>query len=676
MCKRILQRLRAVICIIFSYLLLQPLAGENSFYEFGPRTDKVIVFTALASSDNQSTTASIQLQAFAQKLSVKAPDVHIIVAITKNDISELPGDIPVKRYEGIKSLIQTLSVYPNAAVCLIDSGKPHTARIVTGTSQGTSPAWLLRPAYACLRQKNITVDFYTNAVVFHRLGWLPDDPALRLYNEAGIPTIKIETNAELSDFFDSFAPQVIQSISNEWDTHYFVWRLRQRLIIISEWHIIVILISCSIVFLLWLIFFSFLFGKKREQHLRDLLKLWWMPGYFFLVNWGSFFLGSKITELLFYLRFSSTTEMHSLPLTALSVKYVFALFFMFMFTAFNKFIPLPANRFIYGFMAHAVCLLNIFVFSFINLSFSIIFMLIYFVSLIAYQFKNIILQILFIVCLFLPLMPFVMHVIAYRYYMFTIIFFFNLAPACIFVPFDLFLIRLSLSIDKKKKNTKPLLKIPFHCKLTGSFFIALVLLIFFMPVSQSSFHNTFTLIHCINGTESYVIKKYTDPPLEEKIEQYFHNEAAIPQDASRFLTVGTSLDNYFERSIGTITVDSPLKIEAFSVTVHAQNGVAVFESDTAFEQSSSGDTATFISFPRPVFPGIIHFSGKKDAILTVSVVLWSKENPFNIKLAESTSNAYQTAPDDAHEEYPFLLKVEKTLHITASGLSNDNAVSL
>ena len=136
------------------------------------------------------------------------------------------------------------------------------------------------------------------------------------------------------------------------------------------------------------------------------------------------------------------------------------------------------------------------------------------------------------------------------------------------------------------------------------------------------------------------------------------------------------MDNYFERSIGTITVDSPLKIEAFSVTVHAQNGVAVFESDTAFEQSSSGDTATFMSFPRPVFPGIIRFAGKKDAILTVSVVLWSKENPFNIKLAESTSNAYQTAPDDAHEEYPFLLKVEKTLHITASGLSNDNAVSL
>jgi len=368
--------------------------------------------------------------------------------------------------------------------------------------------------------------------------------------------------------------------------------------------------------------------------------------------------------------------MHSLPLTALSVKYVFALFFMFMVTAFNKFIPLPANRFIYGFMAHAVCLLNIFVFSFINLSFSIIFMLIYFVSLIAYQFKNIVLQMLFIVCLFLPLMPFVMHIIAYRHYMVTIIFFLNLAPACIFVPFDLLLIRLSLSIDKKKKNNKPLLKIPFHCKLTGVLFIALVLLIFFMPVSQSSFHNTFTLIHCINGTESYVIKKYTDPPLEEKIEQYSHNEAAIPQDASRFLTVGISLDNYLERSIGTITVDSPLKIEAFSITVHAQNGVAVFESDAAFEQNSSGDTATFISFPRPVFPSIIHFSGKKDAILTVSVVLWSKENPFDIKLAAGTNSTHNAQIDDANDEYPFLLKVEKTLHITASGLSNDNAVSL
>jgi len=359
--KHVLSAVRYFGIFLFLLFPLKGLIAENIFYEFGPKTDNVIVFTASAGSDNQSTAATVQLQKYAQQLSVEAPDVHIIVAITKNDVSELPVDIPVKRYEGTQSLIQTLSAYPNAAVCLIAPARADNTRIVTGTSQGTTPAWLLRTVYTCLEQQNIPVDFYTNAVVFHRLGWLPDDPLLRLYNEAKIPAIKIESGADLSEVFSSVAPAVIQNMSNEWDTHYFVWKLHTKLIIINERHIVITLIVSSIVFLLWLMFFSFLFGKKRDQHIRDLLKLWWMPGYFFLVNWLSFFLGSKIAEALFYVRFGAMEELSAFPLTALSIKYVFALFFMFAVTAFNKFIPLPANRFIYGFIAHAVCLLNIFI---------------------------------------------------------------------------------------------------------------------------------------------------------------------------------------------------------------------------------------------------------------------------------------------------------------------------
>ena len=670
--NRIVPVVRGAFFSIVLILLVQPLAGENIFYEFGPKTDTVVVFTASASGDNQSTTATMQLQEFAKKLSAQAPDIHIIIAITKNDISELPGDIPVKRYEGSKNLLQILSTYSNAAVCLVDSGKHDVARIITGTSQGTSPVWLLRSAYNCLRQQNITIDFYSNAVVFHRLGWIPDDPALRLYNEARIPVIKIETNADLSGFFSSFGAEVIQHIGSEWDTHYFVRDFHKKLIIVHERHIIIILIASSIVFLLWLMFFSFLFGKKREQHIKDLLVLWWVPVYFFLVNWGSLFLGSKIAELLFYLRFSSIAEMSVFPLTALFVKYVFALFFMFAFTALNKFIPLPANRFIYGFMAHVVCLLNIFIFSFINLSFSVVFLLIYFVSLIAYQFKNIILQIIFIVCLFLPLMPFVLHIILFRRYMFDSIFFINATPAFIFVPFDLLLIRLSVSFDKKKKKTKPIVKIPIQCKIMGSVFLMSVLWVFVMPVMKNADRNRFILIHYIDGNKSSVIKKYIDPALESAVMQYSRNtHVGVVENADSFLTVHTSLENYFERSIGTIAISSPLKTEAFFITVSAENGTAIFESDVAFEQNSSGDTATFVSSPRPAMPFIIHFSGKKDAVLTVSITLWSKENPFGIGIIANNGNADAETigdmigkPDKLNAASPFLLKVKKTLHLT------------
>jgi len=657
--------------LLFVLAPLQPLFGENTVYEFGPKTDTVIVFTAAADSESQSTTATLQLHEFAQKLAVTPPAVHIMVVLTQNDITDLPAEVPVKRYQGTKELIKKLSSYSNAAVCCIGTGSRERARIITGTSYGTSPAWLLRPAYSCLQQEHIPIDFYTNAVVFHRLGWLPDDPLLRLYNEAHIPVIKIETNADLSTFFNSFAAAAIQNISNAWDTHYFVWQVNSKLIIADEQHIIVILIVSSIIFLSWLIIFSFLFGRQQEQHIRDLLVLWWMPIYFFLVNWGCLFLGAKITEFLFYVRFSSYTEMNAFPLTALAVKYVFALFFMFAFTAFNKVIPLPANRFLYGFMGHAVCLLNIFVFSFINLSFSVIFMAIYLISLSAYHFKNIAIQIIFLVCLFVPLLPFMQHIILYRYFMLPIIFPINLASACIFVPFDLFLIRLSLSIDKKRKKKKQGLYIPLQCILTGSVLMLLMLWIFIMPVPAEMPQKPFTLIYTLNGAKGRLAKKYSDS--EEVLHEYYHEQNhADSQSAAEFLTVQTSLENYFERSIGTIVITSPLKVEAFSLTIQAQNGVAVFESDAAFEQNASGDTASVTSSPHPKLPFEMHFSGKKDASLTLSVILWSKENPYGIQLVDDSAplstthneSAY-TAENVAPPSVPFLFKIERTLHITA-----------
>ena len=95
----------------------------------------------------------------------------------------------------------------------------------------------------------------------------------------------------------------------------------------------------------------------------------------------------------------------------------------------------------------------------------------------------------------------------------------------------------------------------------------------------------------------------------------------------------------------------------------ALNDIAIFESDVTFEQNSSDDTATFVSSPRPNFPVVIHFSGKKDAALTLSVVVWSNDNPFEIKVpVDNSKDAVGKT-----EAIPFLLKLEKTLHITAEG---------
>lgn len=639
-----------------------PLYADNLLYEFGPKTGTALIFTASAGEENQANTATLQLQDFAKKLSSHEPAMRIIIAITKNDISELPPDIPVKRYEGTKQLIRELSAYSNPVVCLIAPGNPQRVQLIAGTKGIAPPSWFLQSAYRSLRSEHIPVDFYSYTVLLHKLGWLPDDPVLALYAAAHMPVLKLETNVDLSAFFDTFSKAVNAQDDKIWDSHYFIRKAGDSLVIIGEKLMVRILIVSSMLILLWLIMFSFLFGKKRAQHVKDLFVLWWMPIYFFSVNYTGFYLSTQITKALFYLRFSAAYEMQTFPLTALAVKYGFVLFFIFAFTAFNKLIPLPANRFIYGFMANTVCLINIFIFSVINLSFSITFLEIYIISVIAYRSKNSIVQLCSIGALLLPLAPFISYIITYQSIMFDSAFAAMTAPSFILVPFDLLLIRLGLSLDKKRKQMETprphRFKIPLQCVVSGVVFCVLMLWVFFMPVSRRQTQHDFILVQKITDDGQTVFKKYGSIQQEEPVASVIRKHDDTEDGMiDRLLTVETNLNNYFERSIGQIVIRPAVKAEAVSVKIQADNDIAVFEADLPFEQNSSGDTAVFVSIPRPQFPFAVHFSGKKTADLTVTVTLWSKENPFGIALP----------PAERREREPlFLLKLQKIVRLTAA----------
>ena len=93
--------------------------------------------------------------------------------------------------------------------------------------------------------------------------------------------------------------------------------------------------------------------------------------------------------------------------------------------------------------------------------------------------------------------------------------------------------------------------IPLQCILTGTGFILLVLWVFVMPAPADIPHKPFTLVYTLNGKEDCLVKKYADS--EEVISDYYREyDHTDSEAAEQFLTVQTSLENYFERSIGTI----------------------------------------------------------------------------------------------------------------------------
>ncbi|MGP1576352.1 MAG: hypothetical protein ACTTH7_02510 [Treponema sp.] len=641
-----------LLCLAVSVLAYTaPLYAENLFYEFGPKTDTVILFTASVSADNQDNSATMQLKDFAQELQKRPPDIRIIIVITQHDSTDLPPDIPVRRLHGTQDLIKSLASYPNPIAVLITAGTHTSAKIIAGTNGNVAPSWLLQSVYNGLRHTGIPINFDPNTLLLHKLGWLEDDPALPLYNQADIPSIKIETAADISDFLCLFPSYLMDSRTIEQDKHYFAFLFRGALVITGEKTIVLIIIGAILTILCWLIMLSFVFGRKNEQHRHDLRILWWIPLYFFIVNALGFVIGSKITELVFALRFLSSTEMIFYPITALAVKYGIALFFMLIVVSLNIRIPLPRNRFIYGFLANTVCACNIFIFSTIDLSFAVFFLIMYLISLAAYQFKNTIIQTMFLIFLYSPLLPFLLHIMNNSEAVFPFIFALNTQPAILFIPFDLLLIRLLLSVEKQYGIKQWRLKA--QAAISTAVLVTLLLWFFLMPDKTTDIHNNFVLMQKITQGQTAILKNYNGTQENAALQYRQHADGMSASQVEDSLIVGGTLDNYFERSIGTVSVRSSLKPEAIHVTIESQDGSALFEADQLFEKNSKGDKASFVSLPRPEMPFAIRFSGEKDAVLRITVQFWTRENPCGI-IFEGEGNAPS-----------FLLEIKKTLTIQA-----------
>ncbi|MGP1455756.1 MAG: hypothetical protein ACTTJ7_08400 [Treponema sp.] len=631
---------------------------------FGPQSATVLVLAAAASHMQEDTSAVRALKQYAQELRQQAPDIHIIIAITQHENAQLPSNVLVKRLQGTKELIQTIQAYSKPIVCLIDTGETRNAKIIAGTKGITAPSWLLRAVYSALTYAQIPIDFYANTMLLHRLGWLDDDPALQLYNQAHIPSIKIATDADISAFFHHLADTLKSNSNTEWDAHYLTYKMGKKLIIISENQIVTILLFSIMGILFLLTVFSFIFGKKQVQHAKDFLVLWWMPLYFFCINSIALIGGSKIAELLLYLRLDSPTEIRLFSLLAIALKYSFALFVIFFLSSLNIIIPLPRNRFIYGFMANIACLINIFIFSSIHFSFSFIFLLIYFISLIAYQFKNSIIQLCFIPALFSPLIPFIVYILLFHQKVFDRIFFAHVEIALILVPVDLLLIRLVLSINKEKKGIITPFKFPLHCKVMGILFVLLAGLVFRLPVKRIKAQQPFMLVQKIQKNNAIFLKQYENASVKDRIlpDDAIQCTSVPAAEVNNFLSVSSSVNNYFQRSTGTIAIHSSLKTEALAVTITAQHGSAFYDADVPFERNTKGDTVYITSIPQPAMPFFVHFSANPGAAFSVTVHLWSMDNPYRVSLKRPVPGASPSS---------FLLEIEKEFTVAAQADTQD-----
>ncbi len=632
--------------IIFSLIFLFCInaVAENKIYEFGPKTDNLILFFASRDKFNNDTHSTKALKAIIRTLQEMPLRQRVMIAISDNDTLDLPDFVPVKQYINTKKIITKAHEYKNIVTFILEDGDADNVKIIAGADKKTSPSWLVKDLYKSLKKENINIKFKSTYILLYRLGLLEEEPVFAEFLNESIPAIKISSNKDLTKVLVSLINKYKYNIPQDWDKHYTI-KKPFGFYIISEKILIIMILSIMFFALFYVFMITFLFEKKKEVHIKDLFKLWKMPILFFIINCISFYIGEYFTQFIFYIRLGSSSAIDTFPIAAIILKFSFALFLSTSFVLLNRFTKLPQNTFIYGYLTSLVYFFNIFIFSGFDVSYSLLFLELYILSFLSFQIKNSYSQILFFLLNLALLFHYFNPIFSMPNKIIKSIFFANnFIAASFFIPYELMLIRLVLRMHRDK------LKVKIN-KITVliSFAVIAIISIGFIIIAptfakQKEEYKIFEIINETNNEEN--TNKKNTKLNDLKVDDFF--------------TVSASSKNYLERSISKILVNTKIKAAIISVLVSQDNGFPVFESNLEFKTDAHGELVKFLSPINIEDAFSIRFSSEKDSKLNITIVAWYEEAPTNDSIKDITIKNNKT-----------LFKVVKSLTLKAKKEESD-----
>lgn len=610
--------------LILLFFLALHIYSENTIYEIGPKSENIIVFTASRNKNNEPTFSTAILEEFAEELKDTVLQTRVIIAITDNDVPDLPESIDIIEYQNTKKIISQINRSKSGVVFILSDGPSDRAVLTPGGAKKTSPPWMLKDLSEISEKQNIPFEFKYN-IILYRLGIIGDS-ILAEYLKENIPAIKIAYGADIRPVFRSLINTYAHGISSEWDMHYNIKQI-SGFRIVSEKTLVILIIVVTLSALFYIFIFSFLFGKKREKNIRDLVVLWRVPFFFFIISIFALYIGEYFALLVFSFKFGFEESVNLLPFGAISLKFLFASLIISLFAYISKYAKLPNNIFIYGYLAGIVCFLNIFIFSRVNLSLAIIVLEIYILSFFSYHFQKVYAQIIF----------FILYALLFAYYFLDVLFIKNNVIDALFysdhiltsmfiLPYILMIIRFFMQLEKELPKIK---YIPRIAGGTITFLTAfLVILILIYPAFlHPKNKNEFILYNIENGNKYIsVISNIKTKSQNIEADKQMPELSGIKDDD--FISIQAGAKNYLERIIGEVNIVPKIKAAVIQVIISRTDGFPIYEANMEFKKSDEGRRAEFISPINLEKPFSIKFSGEKNSLLHVQVLAWFYDNPL------------------------------------------------
>ncbi len=618
----------ALIAILTIVTSMAAPALENRYMRFGPEAGPLFVITTPALENRAMVDV---LERLAERFASSPPAVNVLLCVTEGDFTPLPEEYRSAIPSGTAHLISTIETEENVSVVVLMPGADGTVKVRNGVRGGTPPRWLVEATRDCLDSSGMSWTFEETRLPLYRLGWIPENPIQGALYRAGYPVILLETAADPTEALLLLANEASTPERGGQDRHYLIVSLRGRFYFISEQALVVAMIAVFALILAFIFIFSFLFGRKSEQRLKDLFRVWWLPFLFLAVTILALHLAGSLTSFLITIRFGKPSFWTLLPRLSLVAKAAFAWFIITVVLSLNQIIRLPEDGFIYGYIAGISAMINIVVFSGVDFSLSLLFLAAYAVTFAVYRFSRPSTQLLGMLLMLVPFVPYASVLALSDSAALGPLYngsdFWNVRLAFLAMPFQMMGARFSHTVGRFGRRSR--VYVPHNTVIAVVPAVACAVLLFLLPVWSAARPLPVLVRHVIDESGERFV---TNAPRSLSGATFRPTvvQSSVPRTPGEILSFKASARSFLDKQFVDIEVSPAIPADRIEVRVFSGGSLAVHTASIPFKLENAGVRAVFASGPNPTSPFSFTFSSDRQTVLAAEVRLLTLDNPWGI----------------------------------------------
>lgn len=354
------------------------------------RTSLILCFTQKDAEENKET-----LFPFFKKIQSSSFPFSLTVLFSALDDSPISGN---DHLCGTEVFARTYEDPDHAAAIVLSLGSKGKTTVTAGSSNDSSPSWLLKRIVSAFKTSGDPIEFPHPFFSLYRLGVLPDDARMASFIHVQIPcaSVSFAADTSLNALLSLLNSYGIQGTEN-WDRHYAFFHIKNSTVLLNERFFVIIFLVFGVVSLL--ILSSFSFTGNRSSYMNDFIRTWYVIPLTLAVSFISLEAGQFLCPFIPFI-------MHAPPIVLFGIKLFFSCIFISVLFIVQEQLRLPVAPFIYGYLLTLMAVINVFVFSTLDLSLFILFAAEYVIIYIARTAKKIIPLFLFVILMLLPFLPY------------------------------------------------------------------------------------------------------------------------------------------------------------------------------------------------------------------------------------------------------------------------------